>query len=141
MKNTTMKNKPQKQALEQQGNIMMSLDDYSLLCDIIRNRVDLKTEATRHLATELKRARLVDKKALPSDVIRVNSRVKIRELNGKNSMELILVLPSEADIRAGKISVFAPVGTAILGFRKGDMVNWEVPAGMKSFIIEDVDNN
>jgi regulator of nucleoside diphosphate kinase len=48
------------------------------------------------------------------------------------------VFPSDADIEANKISILAPIGTAILGYRAGDLVEWPVPAGMKRLRIEAV---
>jgi regulator of nucleoside diphosphate kinase len=55
-------------------------------------------------------------------------------------MELVLVMPDQADIKQKKISVMAPVGTALIGFKKGEKVNWHVPAGEKTFAILDVVN-
>lgn len=136
-----MKNKQQKPDDTQTGGIILSTEDYHLLCDMLKHREKVPGEATDQLAQELKRARLVDGHALPPDVVRVNSRVTIREVHGKDAIDLQLVLPSESDIRSKRISVFAPVGTALLGFRKGDQVNWRVPAGVKTFIIEEVVNN
>jgi regulator of nucleoside diphosphate kinase len=53
-------------------------------------------------------------------------------------MELSLVYPSASDTAAKKISILAPIGTAILGYRAGDTVEWEVPAGVRRLKIEDV---
>jgi regulator of nucleoside diphosphate kinase len=47
-----------------------------------------------------------------------------------------LVFPGKADSSTGKISVLAPIGTAVLGYRVGDVVEWRVPAGSRKFRVE-----
>jgi regulator of nucleoside diphosphate kinase len=56
-------------------------------------------------------------------------------------MAITIVLPQKADIKQKKVSVLAPIGTALIGFRKGQKVSWEVPAGKKDFMIMDVKNS
>ncbi len=56
-------------------------------------------------------------------------------------MEFMLVTPDKADIKDKKISVMAPIGTALIGFREGQQVKWRVPAGHKTFTIVEVINN
>ena len=53
----------------------------------------------------------------------------------------MLVTPDKADIKDKKISVMAPIGTALIGFRKGQQVKWRVPAGQRTFTIVEVINN
>ena len=73
---------------------------------------------SEELSAELKKARLVGIDEFPHDVVRLNSTVKIKT-EGKNEiMELILVTPDKADIRERKISIMAPIGMALIGFRK-----------------------
>jgi regulator of nucleoside diphosphate kinase len=50
------------------------------------------------------------------------------------------VMPEQADIGQQKVSILSPMGTALIGFRKGEEVLWQVPAGMKRFRILDVVN-
>ena len=49
-----------------------------------------------------------------------------------------LVFPNEADLSQGKISVLAPIGTAMLGYQAGEIIEWDVPAGLKRFKVEEV---
>ncbi len=87
----------------------------------------------RHLESlqeELDRAHVVDPTAIPPDVVTMNSRVRLKNLDTKQESELTLVFPSLADLEHQKISVLAPIGMAILGYRSGDIVNWPVPAGV-----------
>jgi regulator of nucleoside diphosphate kinase len=50
------------------------------------------------------------------------------------------VTPDKANIKEQKISIFAPIGTALIGFRRGQKINWQVPAGKKTFTIVEVSN-
>jgi len=55
-------------------------------------------------------------------------------------LELMLVLPEKADLGSGKVSVMAPIGVALLGYRQGEEISWQVPAGKKRFKIVEVRN-
>ena len=92
------------------------------------------------LQEELKKAKLVKRDELPADVVRLNSRVVIREGTKEKFIELVVVVPEKADIKKKKISVFAPVGTALIGFRQGEKIKWNVPSGSKTFTIIKVYN-
>lgn len=93
------------------------------------------------LEGELKKARVVNQEELPQDVVRLNSAVTIKDEEMKKVMQVRLVTPDKADIKQRKISILSPVGTALIGYRKGMKVRWQVPAGKKTFIILDVDNS
>lgn len=90
------------------------------------------------LPDETKRARVVEPTEIPSDVITMNSRVRLRDLNSSEQMEVSLVYPSPTDAVTRKISMLAPIGTAILGYRTGDTVESGVPAEVWRLKIEDV---
>ena len=85
------------------------------------------------LLKELKTARIV--KVLPEDVVCLSSRVEIQEVVSKQKFTFQLVLPGEANMKFQKISVFAPMGIALLGYRTGSTVQWEMPSGLKTFEI------
>ena len=80
------------------------------------------------LNREIEKAKVVDIKQLPGDVITMNSKILIQL--GENEEEVTLVYPQEADLIENKISVLSPIGTAILGYREGDTVEWTVPSGV-----------
>lgn len=90
------------------------------------------------LANELARANAVDAKKVPPDVVTMNSKVLLRDANSGQEMTYTLVFPKEADISNGSISVLAPIGTAILGYREGDVVEWSVPSGQRKIQIEKI---
>jgi len=89
----------------------------------------LNTDALRG---ELERAEVVEPANVPADVITMNSIARVRvddaEL-GRHEHELVLVYPHDADGGAHKVSIFAPVGSALLGLRLGDAIDWPMPGG------------
>ncbi len=92
----------------------------------------------RGLQAELENARVVQPADVPSDVITMNSKARLRDLDTGEEMVFTLVFPGNADIEHDKISVVAPIGTAMLGHRVGDEFSWEVPAGSVRLRVEDV---
>lgn len=121
--------------------LVLRKDDYDLLLSYLRGlsgpAVFSRQEA-EELQAELQRAQVVDQEAFPPDVVRINSRVTVAEKD--KVMELTLVTPEKANIKERKVSVMAPIGAALLGFRKGQQVQWKVPAGVKTFTIVNVEN-
>ena len=91
-----------------------------------RHRGDLKS-----LGEELQRAVIVDPKEIPDDVITMNSRAAMIDLDTRETITLTLVFPPEADIDEDKISVLAPIGAGMLGYRVGDKFEWAVPDGIR----------
>ena len=123
--------------------IILRKDDYDVLISYLKNqryRNLYDVQNVKELLGELKNAKLVNKDNFPSDVVRLNSRVKIKDVNKGKVMDLTLVTPDKADIRERKISVMAPVGTALIGFKKGQKINWQVPGGRRTFTIMEVIN-
>jgi regulator of nucleoside diphosphate kinase len=90
------------------------------------------------LSTELRRGHLVAPKDVPADVVTMNSRVLLRDAKTGDEFTYTLVFPKDANIDKGAISVLAPVGTAILGYREGDSVTWKVPSGERTLEIVNV---
>jgi len=83
---------------------------------------------------------LVNKDELPGNVVRLNSTVTIKDEMNAKIMQVIIVTPDRANIKQKKISIMSPIGIALIGFRKGQKIKWEVPAGKKTFTIVDVIN-
>lgn len=90
------------------------------------------------LAQELARAEVVDSKDVHPDVVTMNSRVILRDVDTGEEMNYALVFPKDANIETGAISILAPIGTAILGYSKGDIIEWSVPAGIRRIRIEQI---
>jgi len=85
----------------------------------------------RLLENELNRARIVAPEEVPPDVITINTRAEFLDLETGERMEFTVVLPIDANTNDGKISVLAPLGTAMLGYRVGDEFVWHVPHGLR----------
>jgi regulator of nucleoside diphosphate kinase len=98
-----------------------------------RDRKDLEA-----LAEELARAEVVSSKDVPPDVVTMNSKIVLRDIDTSEEMTYVLVFPKNANIDAGAISVLAPVGTAILGYAKGDVIEWPVPSGIRRISIKEI---
>jgi regulator of nucleoside diphosphate kinase len=95
----------------------------------------------RHLEEldeELDRADIVKPEEIPPDVITMNSTFRLTDLATEEKVVYTLVFPGNADSSAGKISVLAPIGTAVLGYRVGDIVECRVPVGSRKFEVKRV---
>jgi len=90
----------------------------------------------RDLRGEIQRAVVVNEKEVPPAIVTMNTRTLLN-VNGRN-MEVSLVYPHEADWAQNKLSVLSPIGTAILGYREGDEIKWEVPSGISVIRIKKV---
>jgi regulator of nucleoside diphosphate kinase len=90
------------------------------------------------LAAELSRATVVKSTKVPANVVTMNSKVILHDLDTSEEETYALVFPSEADASSAAISVLAPIGTAILGYREGDVVEWPVPSGIRQIRIEKI---
>lgn len=90
------------------------------------------------LKAELQRAEMVVSNDVPQDVITMNSTVRLRDLDTGELETYTLVYPDKANISDHKLSILAPIGTAILGYRVGDMVRWRVPDGSRRLQVEEV---
>lgn len=93
------------------------------------------TSYLQHLDTRLQNARLVHSTDMPADVVTMNSRVKLRFEDGTSHV-YALVYPEHADVAAGRLSVLAPLGAALLGASEDDKVHWETPDGERSVVVE-----
>ncbi|WP_066637322.1 nucleoside diphosphate kinase regulator [Desulfolucanica intricata] len=92
----------------------------------------------RNLEQELARAHVVPSKEIPNNVITMNSKVLLKDLDSGEEMTYMLVYPADADLMEDKVSVLAPVGTAILGYRVGDVLDWKVPDGVVRLKVEKI---
>jgi len=115
--------------------IYLTEKDYHRLHQVVlAQRQTNGNQAVEALGKELKRACLVPSASIPADVVTMNSRVILREKEKGSTFELTLVYPREANVSEHKISVLAPVGTAILGCKVGEEVSW--PVGNKTIRYE-----
>ena len=90
------------------------------------------------LEVELDRAKVVTSQAVPHNVITMNSTVCLVDLDTGEEETYTLVFPGDADIGQSKISVLAPIGTAMLGYEVGDTFEWQVPAGKRKLKVKQI---
>jgi regulator of nucleoside diphosphate kinase len=116
------------------SDIIITAADHAELDNVITftSKVSERARAELHaLEGELRRAEIVAPEAIPSDVITMNSLAELLDVETNELMQFTLVLPRDAKIDEGKISVLAPLGTAMLGYRAGDEFEWHVPYGVR----------
>ena len=125
-------------------NIILKKTDYDMLVKYIYSRLTPLSSDNRNaeqLYEELKNAKVVEEtNEFPKDAIGLNSFVEVEEQLTGRKMKFTIVLPSEANLGKKRLSVFAPLGIALMGYRKGQIVHWEMPAGQKTFFIRNVTN-
>jgi regulator of nucleoside diphosphate kinase len=120
--------------MNNENDIIVTAPDYAELSSVITFTGKVSQRAKwelRLLENELKRARIVAPEDVPPDVITMNTRAELLDLESGERMEFTLVLPVDENINDGKISVLAPLGTAMLGYRVGDEFDWHVPHGLR----------
>lgn len=78
------------------------------------------------LGQELKRARIVDDELLDKKTVRLNSIVEVADLTLNKILKVQIVLPDCVDVKERRISVFAPLAAALLGYREEDQVSWQI---------------
>lgn len=90
------------------------------------------------LESELARARVVESQGIPADVITMNSQVRL--LNTRTQEELVcwLVYPDYANDEHGKISILSPTGTALIGYKVGDLIKQSVAVGVPTLKVEEI---
>jgi regulator of nucleoside diphosphate kinase len=108
--------------------IYLTQNDLDRLLELVEAQAG---KSLQKLESELVRAQVVPREKIPGDVVTMNSRVVFKNETTGEQREVTLVYPGRADIDAGRISVAVPVGTALLGMRVGQTIDWELPGGKK----------
>ncbi len=91
-----------------------------------------------YLETALVNARVMDSKDVDTSKASILTKVKLTNLKTKKTVEYQLVSETEADLKAGKISVTSPIGKGVLGKTKGEKVEIQTPGGMLQFKIDKI---
>ncbi len=118
--------------------VIITEEDFALLKSYINTKDETAENMT--LSSELKRAVVVKREELPLGTIRIDSTVKVLDIDSSKVLKFKLVMPAHVDVVSKKFSILSIMGGALIGFRKNDEVQWRVPAGMKRFKIIDVIN-
>jgi regulator of nucleoside diphosphate kinase len=115
--------------------------DRTRLGTLLEKAVNVELVERRYLqdlSRELERAETVTPADVPPDVITMNSTARVREIESGDVYDYTLVYPEQADVERQRISVLSPVGTALIGYRVGDVIEWPVPAGKVRLKVEEV---
>ena len=106
--------------------------------DDAKNEQAMVEQKIAQLEERLNRARVIDKKDVPKGVVAVGTRVRLRDVDAKQTVEYVIVGSAEANPREQKLSNESPVGRAIIGKKKGETVEVAAPRGSLKYKIMDV---
>jgi regulator of nucleoside diphosphate kinase len=99
----------------------------------LRNKAHL-----RELENELLRGHVVPSGEVPPDVITMNSSVRLKDMDSGEELTYTLVYPGGANASLNRISILAPIGTALIGYRVGDVIEWAVPSGVRRLKVVEI---
>ena len=115
--------------------------DLRRLQDLITDPEVLTERNMKHiheLEVELRKAKVVASRGIPADVVTMNSKVCLEDLDSGDNLTITLTFPPDSDVDQSKISVLAPIGTAIIGYKINDVIEWKVPRGIRRLKIKKV---
>ncbi|WP_186755206.1 GreA/GreB family elongation factor [Echinicola salinicaeni] len=85
----------------------------------------------RQLQEELANCKIVEDSEVPKNTVKIGSEIEVKDLDNTQVIKAKIVLPHQADLKEGKISILAPLAVALIGFKKGKIVTWQMPAGIR----------
>lgn len=141
IKNMSSRQDIDRRSLDELEHSFSSRDELGLIKEVrkIKNsRNDAEWARIEELEAELNRAIIVDTDKIPPDIVTMNSKVYLRDMDTGKDEFYQLVYPEDADIEQNKISILAPIGTAILGYKVGDVIEWKVPTGVRRLKIKKI---
>lgn len=113
--------------------------DHQIIKNLIENaHPSQRTKEMGTLQNELRRAKIVDDNKIKANVIQLNSYFEVREISSGNLLCFTLTMPAEANLQEKKVSILSPLGVALIGFQEGKEFEWQLPAGVRKFVIEKV---
>ena len=119
----------------------LTITDYNILRELVKSAKDATNIREIALLTqELDRAIVNKEDVFDESIVRIKSRVTVEDLTTKQQMKIQIVMPSQSNIKEGKVSILAPICVAIIGFKENDEVEWQLPSGIKTLKIIAVAN-
>jgi regulator of nucleoside diphosphate kinase len=97
-----------------------------------------RTKELGILQSELRRAKIVADAKIPKKVIQLESYFEIKDIASGKRLRYSLTFPKNANLAENKLSIFSPLGVALIGFQEGQEIEWNLPAGIRKFKIEKV---
>ena len=120
---------------------VLTITDYNILRELVKNAKDSTNIREIALLTqELDRAIVNKEDVFDESIVRMKSKVTVEDLTTKQQMKIQIVMPSQSNIKEGKVSILAPICVAIIGFKENDEVEWQLPSGIKTLKIIAVAN-
>ena len=120
---------------------VLTSTDYKILRELTKNAKDSTNIREIALLTqELDRAIINKDGVVDQSIVRMNSQVTIEDVKSKQQMKVQIVMPSQANLKEGKVSILAPLCVAIIGFKENEEVEWQLPSGIKTLKIINVIN-
>ncbi len=121
--------------------IVLNQLDYARIKKRISTAKQLKTISSKEsakLLSELSSAKILEPRKIPSNVVTMNSIVKLSFVNRKKQVQFQIVYPEQANVKENKISIFSPVATALIGYKVKDEIEWQMPAGVARLRIDEL---
>lgn len=123
------------------SKILLNRLDYARIKKCISDAKQFKSISSAEsekLLKELESAKIVEPEAIPSNVVTMNSIVKLSFLNNNKQVQFQIVYPDQANLKQNKISIFSPIATALIGYKVTDEIEWIVPAGLTKIRIDEI---
>ncbi|MBW7846221.1 MAG: GreA/GreB family elongation factor [Bacteroidia bacterium] len=92
----------------------------------------------KNLAESLKSAKIIASPQTPANLVTMNSKAMLKRLDNNQEMEVSVVYHDDADLKAKKISVFAPMGMALLGAKENEVITCNLPNGKIDYEVKKV---
>lgn len=121
--------------------IYITDSDMKRLRELVKVARDFNQEDERYLKdleAELHKGKVVKSGDIPQDVITMNSKACLKDMDSNEDLVYWLVFPDDADSAQNKISVLTPIGTALLGYKVGDVIERTVPAGLVKLKVQEI---
>lgn len=116
--------------------VILTLEDYTKLRLLSTSASwPLNRRTPNGLAQKLDRAAILESSAMPPDIVTLDSRVEYEDVQTGEVAEYVITLPERADVDQRRISILAPIATALIGCRAGDVVRWVMPGGARELKI------
>lgn len=109
-------------------SVLIGQRDLDRICAALRR---IGSADAQPLFDELDAATVVPDELVPADVVTMNSRVEFLDLDSGQTSVVSLVYPHEIDGGPDRVSILAPVGSALIGLREGESIEWPLPKGRR----------
>lgn len=119
-------------------NVVITKRDFERLNDLVQSPDSRFYGPMTGLENGLRQSRIIAPTKVANDVVTMNSKVEVRDLDSRQRETHTLVYPADADIEEGRLSVLAPLGAVLLGAKARQIVKCTTPRGIRRLMIERV---